>query len=403
MIDNINAITTILMIVLGILFLLLVVLAFVYYKGKTGDNTKKNKNNEEISTKSNQGQAKQYSKQSIFDFMEFDKIEDNMIIQKNGKKFLMAVECQGVNYDLMSKVEKIAVEEGFAQFLNTLRHPIQIYTQTRTINLEGSISTYEEKVKEVEKNLEKAQIKYRQMQQSGAYTEAQLQKELFEVTKLKNLYEYGKDVVFNTRRMSLNKNVLIKQYYIIIPYFSEEAGNENFSKEEVQSLAFSELYTRAQSIIRTLSACSIVGRIMESEELVELLYVAYNRDEAEVYGLGKALAAGYEEMYSTAPDVLENKMKVLNEKIEEDAYKMANEYIEKAKSPEAIKVEEMEELMEDLVEQRAKEILEENKSIVGEKTTKRAKRIMDEEKQKRGGNRKDGKTEKNTRKKSATA
>jgi len=96
-------------------------------------------------------------------------------------------------------------------------------------------------------------------------------------------------------------------------------------------------------------------------------------------------------------------MKVLNEKIEEDAYKMANEYIEKAKSPEAIKVEEMEELMEDLVEQRAKEILEENKSIVGEKTTKRAKRIMDEEKQKRGGNRKDGKTEKNTRKKSATA
>ena len=155
----------------------------------------------------------------------------------------MAVECQGVNYDLMSKVEKVAVEEGFAQFLNTLRHPIQIYTQTRTINLESSINTYEEKVKEVERNLEKRQLKYRQMQQSGAYTEEQLQKELFEITKLKNLYEYGKDVVFNTKRMSLNKNVLRKQYYIIIPYFPEEVGNENFSKEELQNLAFSELYS----------------------------------------------------------------------------------------------------------------------------------------------------------------
>ena len=29
--------------------------------------------------------------------------------------------------------EKIGVEEGFVQFLNTLRYPIQLYTQTRTV------------------------------------------------------------------------------------------------------------------------------------------------------------------------------------------------------------------------------------------------------------------------------
>ena len=170
----------------------------------------------------------------------------------------------------------------------------------------------------------------------------------------------------------------------------------------MQNLAFSELYTRAQSIIRTLAACSIIGKIMESDELAELLYVAYNRDEAEVYGLDKALAAGYEEMYSTAPDVLENKMRVLNEKIEEEAYMLANKYVEKAKSPEAIKVEQMEELMDKLVEERAKEILEENKAVIGEKTAKRATKIMNEEKQKKGGKKEDGQ-EKPTRKKSATA
>ncbi len=50
----------------------------------------------------------------------------------------------------MSSVEKNAVEEGFIQFLNTLRHPVQIYTQTRTINLENSIQTYRNKVQEIE-------------------------------------------------------------------------------------------------------------------------------------------------------------------------------------------------------------------------------------------------------------
>ena len=58
----------------------------------------------------------------------------------------MVVECQGINYDLMSQAEKVGVEEGFIQFLNTLSHPVQIYTQTRKINLESSIQTYKAEV-----------------------------------------------------------------------------------------------------------------------------------------------------------------------------------------------------------------------------------------------------------------
>ena len=44
-----------------------------------------------------------------------------MICTKNGGKYVMVVECQGVNYDLMSEVEKNAVEEGFIQFLIALK------------------------------------------------------------------------------------------------------------------------------------------------------------------------------------------------------------------------------------------------------------------------------------------
>ena len=79
------------------------------------------------------------------------------------------------------------------------------------------------------------------MKQSGNATQEQLDKEFFELTKKRNLYEYGKDIIKNTEMMSLNKNVLTKKYYIVIPYFSEEAMKEEYSKDEVQNMAFSEL------------------------------------------------------------------------------------------------------------------------------------------------------------------
>lgn len=87
----------------------------------------------------------------------------------------MVVECQGINYDLMSRMEKNAVEEGFSQFLNTLRHPIQIYTQSRTINLDSSLENYKHRVDGIKEELDRKENQYKQMVQSGRYDEKQLQ------------------------------------------------------------------------------------------------------------------------------------------------------------------------------------------------------------------------------------
>ena len=81
-------------------------------------------------------------------------------------------------------------------------------------------------------------------------------------------------------------------------------------------MAFSELYTKAQTIINALSVCGINGKILDSMKLTELLYVAYNRDESEELDLQKHLNAGYEDLYSTAPDVFDKRMKELDIKIE---------------------------------------------------------------------------------------
>ena len=230
---TINTITMILIAVLLVMFLLLGILCILYFKSRNQktDNTKKTSN-----TVSAEKTTKSYTVESVFDFMEFDKIEDNMIITKKGTKYVMVVECQGVNYDLMSEVEKNAVEEGFIQFLNTLRHPVQIYTQTRTINLENSIQTYRSKVQEIESQLEKEKLQYDKMVNSGNYTDEEIKAAFYELTKTTNLYEYGKDIIYTTEKMSLNKNVLNQKYYVVIPYYPEELGENNFDRQKIPFL-----------------------------------------------------------------------------------------------------------------------------------------------------------------------
>ena len=371
-----DELSQILVAVLGIMIFIFFILVAIFIILKIREKQQNQRTQdilEESETKNKKAEKKQarivdssYTKQSIMDFMEFDKIEDNMIVQKKGRRYLMVVECQGINYDLMSNAEKIGGEEGFQQFLNTLRHPIQIYIQTRTVNLENSISTYKDKIKEIENDYNQMLFRYNQMRNAGTYDRTELDKAFYELTKRKNLLEYGKDILANTEKMSLNKSILNKKYYVIIPYFAEETGDTKYDYEEIKNMAFSELYTKSQSIIRTLSSCSVSGKILSSQELAELLYVAYNRDESEAFSIKRALQAGYEELYSTAPDVYEKKIRVLDEEIEKQAIELANQTIEHVKSRPQQIAEEKEDNMQELIRKMAEMVLNENRQYVGD-------------------------------------
>lgn len=373
--DSVKLLTVILAVILGIMMMLLVILAVVYMSSKMKKSAEKEQlkglnNQNNLNSKSKK--YKEYKTESIMNFLEFDTVVDNMISQKDGMRYIMVVECQGINYDLMSEVEKNSVEEGFVQFLNTLRYPVQIYTQTRTINLESSLQTYREKMKETQYAYEKGEMEYNEMVRSGRYSQEELNKAYFELTKQKNLYEYGKDIIYNTEKMSMNKNVLNKKYYVIIPYFIEELGDNKYDKLEQRNFAFSELYTRAQSVIRTLSVCGINSRILTSNELVELLYMAYNRDEAEIYGIEKALRAGYDELYTTAPDVIDKQMRALDKEIEQEALEKAKQKIREVKSEKQRALEEKRESKEDLIDELAELLLKENEKVIGKDVANKA-------------------------------
>lgn len=381
-----NALVMFLGIILCILVIILVVL-LIKRMQITRNTTEKKKKNTVETDKSKTTATSQYNKQSVFDFMEFDKIEDNMIIQKEGFKYLMIIECQGINYDLMSGLEKVSVEKGFIQFLNTLRQPIQLYIQTRTVNLGSSISNYNDRITDIANKLNQMTAQYNQLLESKENVNvAQLQRLRFEIIKQKNLYDYGVDIVNNTEKMSLNKNILRKNYFIVVPYYAEEAAiGGKYDKEEIKGLAFSELYTNCQSMIQSLGACSIQGKILNSRELAELLYVAYNRDESEAFELEKAIRAGYSELYTTSQDVLDKKMLELDKAIIERAKVLANNVISEAiiENKKERMVKEKEANARNLADEKAKEMISESEAFLGKEIVNKSIEIIDKKATKR--------------------
>ena len=266
----------------------------------------------------------------VENFLEFDEISDNMIIQKNGEKFLMVLKCQGINYDLMSETEMVAVEEGFIEFLNTLRFPIQFYVQTSSLDLTDSIREYNQKIENQYDDLMQLEVQLKRAEEAEEDNDDLVDKLKYEIRKKKNIYEYGKDVISGIERISKNKSILKQNYYIIVPYFTSELGIHSFSKQEVQEMAFSELYTRCNGLISVLKLCTVESKIQDSFELAELLYLAYNRDEGEIFSFRNAIEAQYDRLYHTAPDVLDKRIAMLEEEIVQEAANNANKEIIKA-------------------------------------------------------------------------
>ena len=361
---------TILQIVLAILVFIIIALIAAYGLIVYMNNRKEEEEQEAALGIENE-ELKDFNgmpRESIFKFMEFDEVKDNMIIRKNRSQYVMIVQCSGVNYDLMSEDEKIAVEEGFVQFLNTLRFPIQLYIQTRSLNLRDIVDEYKNKVSEIAQDIEK--VKTRIQAAKDTKNERLLQKLQFEKTRKERVLDYGLDITEYVARMSLNKNVLQQRTYLILSYYASEAGaSADTPQEEMDGMCFSELYTRAQTAIRSLQASEVTSRILSSEEICELLYIAYNRDDSELLQFSKALDGQYDALYSTGKDVLEKKQEKLDAEIADQALELATESIVRAD-----KYKQIEQLKrEQRIKEKATELVEEYKEQMDEATYKGAK------------------------------
>lgn len=322
---------TLIYITIAICVVLIIALAAVFAYMWWKDKNKNKRPQDGQTTKSREvSQTKLQGIESMSKFLAFDEIVDSMIVRKNGTQYVMVIQCKGINFDLLGEEEKLAVENGFTQFLNTLRFPVQLYIQTRSLNLKDSIEQYSEKVNEVKDDIVKLDAQIRREKANGRLD---LVRRLeFDRRRKLNILEYGMDITKYVARMSQNRNVLQQNTYVVVSYYTAEFGGEieNYSREEINNIAFSELYTRAQTLIRTLSSSGVSGRVINSEELAELLYIAYNRDDSELINIKRSVEAQYDSLYKTAKDVLDKQKEMIEEKVEKEAVDLTANSITRA-------------------------------------------------------------------------
>lgn len=286
-------------------------------KQEKGLDEKSSSNKKKDSPKEKKHEIK---KEDVFDFMEFDEISDNMIIQNKGTRYTMMIQCKGINYDLMSDVEQLSVEEGFITFLNTLTSPIQLYVQAQNLDLKGTIKVYKQHVDKIKEEFENVNQEYNRVNEAFDSTKEEISNIEKERNKTLNVYEYASDIVNYVERISLNKSLLQRTFFVLVSYNSSEINAiDRFSKEEVRNICYNELVTRAQSIINGLASCSVAGRILNSNEIADVLYTAYNRDDKGLMSVKEALDSGFYRLYSTSEDIFLKKQKKLQEEIDNEA------------------------------------------------------------------------------------
>ena len=124
------------------------------------------------------------------------------------------------------------------------------------------------------------------------------------------------------------------------------------------------------------------GRILNSQELIELLYVAYNREQYDIYDFETYLSeSGYQSLYSVSEDVLNKRMKAIDEEIVRKAkqkavyaYELASDEVRKKASA----IQEKENKMQEYINNLAKEIVENEKEAIGNQMAKITKEKIDQ-------------------------
>lgn len=352
---------TLLILIIGVVAGGIAFLAMSMSKKKvTKDDKKSGKKGEEeaitdgsIKRKS----GKEVPRKNIIDFMEFDRIVDNMILQENETKYTMVLQCKGINYDLMSDIEQLAVEEGFIVFLNTLKFPVQLYVQARAVDLKKSMDIYQQSVDNIYSKYTEADENYKALanELDVDFNKIAMAKE--ERDRYFNILEYAQDITRYVERISLNKNILQRKFYIVFSYYKSEVTSvSEFSKEEIHEICHRELFTRAQSIMSALMSCSVTSRILNSNELAELLFISYNRDDEKLIDIKTALDSGFYRLYSTSQDIYEKKEELIQKEVELEAAKRVQEAVRQTLRSAVVKSED--EIVEEFEEKTDRHALD---------------------------------------------
>lgn len=317
-------------------------------------------------------------RESIIDFLGFDTVRDGMIIRNNAKEYVMVLECSGVNFDLRSENEKLGIEEGFLQFLNALRFPVQLYVQTRRVNFEDVLENYHQRIKDFGNDIEKAEEEIVKAEKLGDRKRAEMLR--YEKSRRENLYDYAVDSIQYTEQLSQKKNVLQQKTYVVVSYLIDELGQKvnDYTQEEKEQLVFTELVTRCNNLSSALQASRVSSKLLNSEELIELLFNAFNRDEMENINLKTFFNTDYEEiLYTKSEDYIEKQKRLIKKNISKEALELATSSIIRADRERKKEILNMKLKKPDQIKQKANKLIDDKKDVLIPETYEKAKKIVE--------------------------
>jgi hypothetical protein len=197
-------------------------------------------------------------------------IRDGIVIMNDGT-FRAVVLCKSINFDLMSPQEREAVEFSYQGFLNSLYFPIQIFVRSQKVDLRPYLD-----------KMDKIRLR---------------QDNMLLGLLMEDYIAFLADIAQQT-------NIMDKKFYLVIKY--PDSG-EDVRKAIKQSTSFftglgslfspskpahvvidenslekakTELRNRVQAVMQGLAQAGIQSLPLDTEELIELYYDAYNPDTA---------------------------------------------------------------------------------------------------------------------------
>ncbi len=202
--------------------------------------------------------------------LQISEIRDGIVIMNDGT-FRAVIMCKSINFDLMSPQEREAVEFSYQGFLNSLYFPVQIFIRSQKVDLRP----YLEKLDKIRTRQENMLL--------GLLME---------------------DYVAFLSDIAQQTNIMDKKFYLAVKYpdtdqdirkalktstsfftglagvFSTNKDSHVVIDEKSLETAKTELRNRVQAVMQGLAETGIQSLPLDTEELIELYYDAYNPDTA---------------------------------------------------------------------------------------------------------------------------
>ncbi len=190
------------------------------------------------------------------DFVPIKDIKEGVIVQKNGQ-LSMVLLASSINFALKSTDEQQGILMQFQQFLNTLDFTLQIYIQSRRLNIEPYI----------------AQLQALDGTQDNDLMRIQL-REYIEFIRT-----FTKDV-----------DIMSKNFFVVVPYtpaqislkkdlgsvFAPSGNNSALSSDARFEEHRLQLEQRLSLVSEGLGRIGVKTIVLQQDELVEMFYHIYN-------------------------------------------------------------------------------------------------------------------------------